>query len=136
MSGGKYGDIIGHGHHVSSRHPRMSMYSRAAQFSPFAALSGYDEVIGEEGRLTEERIFLAEDEKHELDIRLRSLAGKEKVSVTFFREDGRKSGGAYVTFTGIVKSFDTAGGEIVFTDGTRIAAGSVIGIDTVPEPPL
>lgn len=136
MSVDKYRDIMEHGHHVSVLHPRMSMPSRAAQFSPFAALSGYEDVLGEEERLTEERIFLAEDEKHELDLRLRSLAGKEKVSVTFFREDGRKAGGAYVTFMGIVKSFDTAGAEIVFTDGTRISADSVVSLDAVPERPL
>ena len=98
---GKYDDILHLPHHVSTKHPQMSMQDRAAQLSTFAALTGYGEVIRETGRLTEDWIELDEAAKAELDRRLRLLAAgldqRPAVTVTWFQPEERKAGGAYVT---------------------------------------
>ena len=104
---GAYDDIINLPHHVSATRPHMSMGDRAAQFAPFAALTGYEDAVREAARLTEERVELTEDAQAALDARLRlladgSMAGKA-VTLTWFQPDARKSGGAYVTATGILK---------------------------------
>ena len=93
---GPYDDIIGMEHHVSQRHPRMGRLDRAAQFSPFAALSGYEEAIEEAARLTERRPILSEDARAALDEALSSAAQGDEVSITYFREDSRKSGGSCI----------------------------------------
>ena len=104
---GKYDDIIHLPHHTSSRHPRMSMADRAAQFSPFAALSGHEDAIRETARLTTERAELSESRKEELNEQLVWLRehpdARERVTVTYFRPDAKKAGGAYVTVTGAVR---------------------------------
>ena len=110
-----YGDIIGLPHHVSDRYPPMSMAQRAAQFAPFAALTGYDEVIGEEARQVDRRIELSEEDQEILDRELRRLGGmadrgeRPRVSVTFFPPDPLKPGGRYETVTERLKKIDTAG---------------------------
>ena len=97
----QYNDIIDLPHHISTTRPRMSMLDRAAQFSPFAALTGYDAAIKETGRLTGQRIELTEECRAVLDrkqqVLLENLAEHPEVSVTYFVPDERKSGGAYVT---------------------------------------
>ena len=102
----KYDDIIRLSRPVSEKHPRMSMTDRAAQFSPFAALTGYDAAVQETARRTDARIELDEDAKEEIDRRLRELQPGEPVTVTYFRPDDRKVGGAYLTVTTEFLGFD------------------------------
>ena len=107
---GKYDGIINLPHHTSPKRLRMSMLDRAAQFSPFAALTGYDSAIKETARLTEERIELDENEQEALDVQLQiireHLKEKPEITVTYFQQDVRKAGGAYLSLTGNVKQID------------------------------
>ena len=116
-----YADIIDLPHHVSSRHPQMSMEKRAAQFSPFAAMVGHDEAIRETARLTEEKLELSEDEKSVIDGKLQMIQAHIKeqpgVTVTYFHPDEKKSGGAYVTVTGSVKKIDAVENTLLMRDG-------------------
>ena len=127
---GAYDDIINLPHHVSATRPHMSMGDRAAQFAPFAALTGYEDAVRETARLTEERVELTEDAQAALDARLRlladgSMAGKA-VTLTWFQPDARKSGGAYVTATRILKRVDSYAGEVVLADGRRIPIEDIL----------
>lgn len=126
---GKYDDIIHLPHPVSTRHARMSRLDRAAQFSPFAALTGFDATIAETGRLTDSSIELDESRKEVLNQRLRyivSVIGRQPgVRITYFQEDERKAGGAYVTVSGRVKKVDVYDHAIVLTDGTVIPMETV-----------
>ena len=126
----RYDDIIELPHHVSRKHPQMPLMDRAAQFAPFAALTGHEAAIKETARLTEEEIELNEDSKALLDLRLQELlehlAEQPTVTVTYFCPDEKKSGGAYETVTGRVKKVDGYAGELVFMDGRRIALGTII----------
>ena len=102
----------------------MSMHDRAAQFSPFAALTGYDDAVEETARLTDERQELSEENSAELDERLRlikeHIAEKPEITVTFFVADEKKAGGAYETLQGKVRTIDEYLAELVFTDGSRV----------------
>ena len=126
---GKYQDIINLPHHVSKTHPQMPLYDRAAQFSPFAALTGYEDAIRETARLTDNWVQLSEDKKQELDEKLRQLIADreriESVTIIYFQPDERKAGGQYVSATGTVKKVDTFGRRILLQDGTRIPLDSV-----------
>lgn len=126
---GKYDDIIGLSRPVSARHIPMSRYDRAAQFSPFAALTGYDGVIEETARLTDRQVELDEGGKAELDEKLREIqehiADMPQITVTYFREDGRKDGGAYITVSGRVKKIDQYSQTLVFMDGSGIDIGQI-----------
>ena len=130
----QYADIIDLPHHVSATRPRMSMIDRAAQFSPFAALTGYDAAIKETGRLTDERIDLSEESRAALDrkqqILLDNLADHPEISVTYFVPDERKSGGAYVTVTGRVKKVDDYQRLLILTDGTKIPLDDILDIES------
>ena len=103
----QYDDIINLPHHVSKTRPQMSMVDRAAQFSPFAALTGYDAAIKETGRLTDEKVNLSEEEKEALDrkqqILMEWLGDHPALTITFFVPDEKKSGGAYMTKSGNLK---------------------------------
>ena len=125
----RYNDIIDLPHHVSTTRPRMSMIDRAAQFSPFAALTGYDAAIRETGRLTDERIELSEESRAALDrkqqILLDNLADHPEVSVTYFVPDERKSGGAYVTVTGRVRRIDEYRRRLLLMDGRNISLDEI-----------
>ena len=102
-----YDDIIHLPHHVSQNHPQMPMLDRAAQFAPFAALTGYEAAVGETARLTAERRELDPQEAEELNRRLSELVARlpdhPEVTVEYFVPDNRKAGGAYVTMTGRVR---------------------------------
>ncbi|MCR5110905.1 MAG: YolD-like family protein [Ruminococcus sp.] len=104
-------------------HP-MSMHDRAAQFSPFAALVGYDDAVAETARLTDSRAVLTEDEMSELNANLNRLLDRldeqRSISVTYFVPDEKKSGGKYVEKLGVVRIFDSYSQELVFMDKTRI----------------
>lgn len=130
----QYDDIIGLPHHVSDRRARMPIADRAAQFSPFAALTGYDDAIEETARLTDMCIELDEGGKALLDEKLqqirRIIDTQPEITVTWFRADRRKAGGAYADFTGRVKKLDAYEQTVVFTDGTAIPIGLIYHIDT------
>lgn len=129
---GKYDDMLELPHHTSPRHPRMSAWDRAAQFAPFSALTGYDDVIDETARLTDGRIELSEDARAVLDVRMKALLGridgKPEITVMHFVADKRKSGGAYRSFTGYLARMDEVERELIFADGTRIKSADVIEI--------
>ena len=122
---GNYDDIIHLPHHVSQTRKRMSMHDRAAQFSPFAALTGYDAAISETGRLTDSFTELVSDETSALDEKIRRIAEmldkRPEITITHFVPDGRKSGGAYVDTCGIVRKIDPHEKKILMEDGIVIA---------------
>ena len=125
----RYDEIMGLLHHVSKTRPQMPMSDRAAQFAPFAALTGYDSAIKETGRLTDERIELDEEALTALDrkyqLLMDTLDDAPEVTITYFQPDERKAGGQYVSATGTVKKVDTFGRRILLQDGTRIPLDSV-----------
>ena len=125
-----YEDILYLPHHVSKTHPHMLIADRAAQFSAFAALTGYEEVIREAGRLTEKKIELDEDAKALLDEKLRMLQERieecPQAVITYFCPDGKKAGGSYVPVRGRVRKIDIYERVLVMTDGTRIAVGEIV----------
>ncbi len=123
----KYDDIIGLEHHVSKTHPHMSVADRAAQFAPFAALTGYEEVIDEAGRLTQQRIHADEDRLAELDDALRAvLAQGGAVKLVYFAEDDRKEGGSYRTIVGRIRKVDEVGRRLIMEDGIAISTDCII----------
>ena len=130
---GKYDKIINLPHHVSSTRPHMSMIDRAAQFSPFAALTGYDAAVKETARLTEQKIELEEYEKVALDQRILLLQDHLKdfpeVTITYFVPDERKDGGKYVSITGAVKKIDTYEKQIVLLDKSKIPIENILNMD-------
>ena len=129
---GNYDDIIALPHPEPRTHPRMSLHDRAAQFSPFAALTGHSAAIAETGRLTDSRITLDESEMARVDAalqRLRELLSQEPVaSITYFVPDERKAGGSYQTITGEVKRIDTVNGVLLLTDRREIPIADIFDI--------
>ena len=114
-----YEDMFHLPHPAPKTHKRMDRLDRAAQFAPFAALSGHDAEIREEARLTDMAAILEEDRLAELDLAIRESVGKA-VSITYFQLDERKAGGKYVTVSGTVKKIDEYTGELVLEDGMRL----------------
>ncbi|HJC06555.1 MAG TPA: YolD-like family protein [Candidatus Enterocloster excrementipullorum] len=133
----RYDDIIGLSRPVSQSHPPMPMSDRAAQFSPFAALTGYGDAIREEARLTDSQIELDENRKEELNQKLLLIqeqtggAAKSRVPVriTYFRPDERKSGGSYLSLSGYVRRIDLYEGMLVMEDGERVAVRDIVEIE-------
>lgn len=130
---GSYDDIINLPHHVSASRPRMSALDRAAQFSPFAALTGYDDAVKETARLTDERVELDESSKVALNERLLMIQGQlddqPQVSIIYFQPDDKKAGGTYITATGCVKKIDEYERTAAMKDGTKISIDDIIKID-------
>lgn len=127
---GKYDDIINLPHHVSEKHPQMSLHDRAAQFSPFAALTGYDDAVKETARLTDTIFELDEDEKSILDEKLkRGLENKDEISVTYFIKDSKKEGGSYNTVSGRVKKIDEYLRTLVLNSGEEIPIDNIYDIN-------
>ena len=127
----KYDDIIHLTRPESPSRPRMSAVERGAQFSPFAALTGYEEAVRETARLTEEKRELTEDEKSAIDGRLRlimdRLSERPRVGILYFHPDGRKSGGEYVRVTGVVREIDPLARTVA------MESGDVIPIDHIRD---
>ncbi len=127
-----YKDIIHLPHPVSTRHPAMSRLDRAAQFAPFAALTGYDAELAETARLTAPRIELTESEQQLLNETYRYLqehiSEHPRVTVTYFRPDPKKDGGAYITLTAPVKKIDEYTGVVILTTGEVIPLTEIIAI--------
>ena len=128
-----YDDIIDLPHHVSPTRRRMSASERAAQFAPFAALTGYDAAIEETARLTEDELAADEERTRELDAKLRVLQGllpeRPEITVTYFVPDERKAGGAYETVAGKLCAIRVADQAIVLDDGTEIAMERIGSLD-------
>ena len=128
-----YDDIIDLPHHVSATRPQMSMMDRAAQFSPFAALTGYDAAIKETARLTDQKIDLDDSEKEEINDKIQLITehlGEDfEVVITYFQPDSRKAGGAYVDAVGIVKKIDEYDRVIILQDGKKIPIDDILDID-------
>ena len=133
---GKYDEIMGLAHHVSKTRPQMPMADRAAQFAPFAALTGHHAAIAETGRLTDRRIELDESEIARVDAELQHLQellpGRPTVSITYFVPDERKNGGSYQTVTSEVKRIDAVAGMIQMADRQLIPIADVFSIEIIP----
>ena len=134
MQGTKnYDDIMKLPHHQSAVHPHMSMYDRAAQFSPFAALAGHDEAVRETARLTDKESELSEDEKVILDRKLKvveeAIGTGEVFRFTYFVPDRKKQGGAYVDYEGSPNKIDLIENKLFLTDGTVIEVSHLLEID-------
>lgn len=129
----QYDDIINLSHHVSTKHPQMPPIDRAAQFAPFAALTGYDAAVKETARLTDERIELDEYTMDALRDRLQMIADRleenPEITVTYFQPDAKKEGGAYITAAGTVKKIDEYEQAVVMTHGTAIPFDEIVSIE-------
>jgi hypothetical protein len=129
----QYEDIINLPHHVSPTRPQMPMSDRAAQFAPFAALTGYDAAIKETGRLTDEKIELDEEALTALDMKYQflmdALDDAPEVTITYFQPDERKAGGKYVSAVGVVRKVDDFERRITMQDGAKIQMDDVLSID-------
>ena len=129
----QYEDIINLPHHVSPSRPQMPMSDRAAQFAPFAALTGYDAAIKETGRLTDEKIELDEEALTALDMKYQflmdALDDAPEVTITYFQPDERKAGGKYVSAVGVVRKVDDFERRITMQDGAKIPMDNVLSID-------
>ena len=119
-----YEDIVDLPHHVSRKHPQPTMADRAARFTPFAAITGYEEMVLEEARVTDDRIEMDESSKaalnEKLNMILEFIDEQPEVSITYFEPDKRKAGGAFVTVTGTVKRIDEYEHLVIMTDGKKI----------------
>ena len=127
-----YDDIIEMDHHISKKHPQMSLYARSAQFAPFAALTGYEDAVKETGREVGERIDIDDELKNILETKIQILTEKinKKVETTFtyFLPDLTKNGGEYISVTGIVKKIDSYNQKIILEDNTEIFVNDIIDI--------
>lgn len=133
----KYSDIIDFPHPVSRKHPRMPLSERAAQFSPFAALTGYEEIIEKSSRYSVQKPDLTETEKTEIDRILREVSsdrgGKKRITVSYFIRENKKEDGEIRTVSGFVKKTDLYQRTILFDDGTKIFIDSVISAEFTVE---
>ncbi len=133
-STGKYEDIINLPHHISKKHPQMTMESRAAQFAPFAALVGYEDAVEETARLTTKRIELNEEEKNILDMKLQMLKEQmhvqiyPEISIMYFVPDLKKEGGKYIKISGTIKKIDEYKQLLILDDKTQIPISEIISI--------
>lgn len=128
----QYDDIIDMPHHVSEKHVQMSMMNRAAQFAPFAALTGYESAIKETARVTDEFIELDDNSKDILDVKLQilqaNIANHPQVTIIYFQPDNKKEGGSYITCNNIIKKIDAYNKTIIMLDETVIQIAMIIDI--------
>lgn len=129
-----YEDIVDLPHHISKKHPQPTMADRAARFAPFAAITGYEEMVLEEARVTDERIEMDESSKAALNEKLNMILEfvdeQPEVSITYFEPDKKKSGGAYVNITGIVKRIDEYEHFVIMTDGKKIRIEDIFALES------
>lgn len=136
---GPYDDILHLSRPVSQFHPPMPRADRAAQFSPFAALTGYEDAVRETARLTQGRLELTDEEKASIDGVLQALSvhlsEHPSVIVTYFLPDEKKDGGAYVTVTGCLRRIDVLARQLLLLDGTQIPIDDISQLQcpTLPE---
>lgn len=128
----RYDDIINLPHHQSSERVHMSLHDRAAQFAPFAALSGHEEAIEETARLTDTQVVLDDAEIDRINETLQSLASRIEerpvISITYFKKDTLKSGGAYLSDVGIIKKLDALEHVVILENGMRISMQDIVKI--------
>lgn len=129
----KYADIIDLPHHQSDTRPKMSNYDRAAQFSPFAALTGHADSIKETARLTDEYSEPSEEMKAIMNEKIlflmEQLENQPEITITFFKPDEKKQGGAYIAITGVVKKIKTYERQIQMTTGDLIPLDMIFDIN-------
>ena len=129
-----YEDIVNLPPHISKRHPQPTMIERAARFAPFAAITGYEEMVLEEARVTEERVELDEGTlailNEKLNIIHESLDSEPIIKITYFEPDKKKSGGAYVSVTGTVKRIDEYERIVIMSDGKKIPIDEIFGLES------
>ncbi|MFR1631549.1 MAG: YolD-like family protein [Oscillospiraceae bacterium] len=127
-----YDDIINLPHHQSKNHPHMSMHDRAAQFAPFAALTGYDDAIKEARRLTDSKPELDENQLEELDQKLADLMTRieehPEVTITYFEPDDNKDGGEYIAYDGRLSKIDYVRKALIFEDNKTISLSDILKI--------
>lgn len=130
----RYEDIINLQYRGTATHPRMPRIARAAQFAPFAALTGYEEAVKETARLTQERVELDESRKAALNEKLKLIVDQRderpEVTITYFVPDERKTGGAYVNITGQIRSVDQYKHIVVMEDRTGISIEQIYEIES------
>lgn len=133
MPDGKYDTILHLPHHVSEKHPPIPMEERAAQFSPYAALTGFGAVIDETRRLTAPRHTLSEEALSHLNrqyqLLLKHLPERPEITLTYFQPDAKKDGGAYLTMTGRVKKVEAYEQRLVLEDGTVVAMENIMSME-------
>ncbi|MBQ9141923.1 MAG: hypothetical protein IJX63_09060 [Lachnospiraceae bacterium] len=131
----RYDDIINLPHHQSTERAHMSLHDRAAQFAPFAALSVHEEAIEETARLTDEKIILDESAIEKINEKLyeisQNLSEKWNVTITYFRPDALKKGGAYLTDVGSIKKIDEIERHLIMDSGIKIKMEQIVGIEVV-----
>ena len=129
-----YEDIVNLPPHISKRYPQPTMMDRAARFAPFAAITGYEEMVLEEARVTEERIDLDEGALSLLNEKLNMiqefLDEEPEIKITYFEPDKKKSDGAYVSITGVVKRIDEYEHLVIMTDGKKILIDDIFGLES------
>ena len=129
-----YEDIINLPPHISKKHPQPTMMDRAARFAPFAAITGYEEMVLEEARVTEERVDLDEGALSLLNEKLNMIQEfideEPEIKITYFEPDKKKSGGAYVSVTGIVKRIDEYEHFVIMMDGKKISIEEIYGLES------
>lgn len=127
-----YDDIINLPHHQSKNHPHMSMHDRAAQFAPFAALTGYDDAIKEARRLTDSKPELDENQLEELDQKLADLMTRieehPEVTITYFEPDDNKDGVEYIAYDGRLSKIDYVRKALIFEDNKTISLSDILKI--------
>ena len=128
-----YEDIVNLPPHISKKHSQPTMLERAARFAPFAAITGYEEMVLEEARVTEERIELDEGTlamlNEKLNIIHESLDSEPVIQITYFEPDKKKSGGAYISVTGTVKRIDEYERLVIMSDGKKIRIDEIFGLE-------
>lgn len=129
-----YEDIINLPPHISKKHPQPTMMDRAARFAPFAAITGYEEMVLEEARITEERIDLDEGTLSILNEKLNMIQEfideEPEIKITYFEPDKKKSGGAYIDITGTVKRIDEYECLVIMTDGKKIRIEDIYSLES------
>ena len=128
-----YEDIINIPRHISKTHPEPSIADRAARFSPFAAISGYEDMVREAARVTEERVEITDATKEQLNEKLNEIAEclyeEHEVTITYFEPDKKKSGGAYITITGVVKRIDELKRIVIMKNNKKIKIDDIYALD-------
>lgn len=131
IQNGKYDDIINMEHHISEKHPQMSLENRSSQFAPFSALTGYDDEVEEVCRYTEEQKYIDEEKKEEINNKLQIIKQQKdkKVMIQYFEKDSKKEGGKYIKTEGKIKKIDDYQKAIYMDNNQKILLDNIININ-------
>lgn len=130
---GKYDKIINMPHHTSSNRIRMSLLDRAAQFAPFAALTGYEESIKEVARLTDKKIELTDEEFEIINSKIKYIIEnkiQEEIEIIYFVPDEKKDGGCYYTYKGLIKKVDEFNKAIILENREQIKISDIVSFNS------